>query len=331
MAVAAVRAGYELYPDGTLRLAARQEIVLSDAYEGSTHATPLVMTSDLAPFKPGADITILGSAHPPGGEPAAVWPVSVAIDGATRELRIHGPRQWEPGRKGDRPVWSLTPARRVAEVALDWRLASGGRIIGDPKGDAHPRNPIGAGLVDPRVTSPYFAYDAPQIDSAAEPVGASGDRPEPQGFGPVPPAWACRLRHLGTPEGTRLPADHDYRYWHNAPPALRLPAPLGAGARVRLSGLVPGGGALVLALPDIEPYAHFAHRDGRDVFAAMNRDGLHLDLRGQPPWRADITFRCWFEICPQFQFVSIGVTDAAGAAGLPVAGRDGLQNRGGGT
>ncbi|KMO31200.1 hypothetical protein VQ03_27590, partial [Methylobacterium tarhaniae] len=66
MAVLCVRAGYVLNPDGSLQLAADQAIVLNDVYEGDPLRTPLLRVGDLIPYKPAADVTLLGAAHAPG-------------------------------------------------------------------------------------------------------------------------------------------------------------------------------------------------------------------------------------------------------------------------
>ena len=110
-----------------------------------------------------------------------------------------------------------------------------------------------------------------------------------------------------------------------APAALRQPGYLAAGAWIVLGRLTQGVDVVSFALPDLEPFAHFRWRDGREVIARMNRDGLHLDLRGPPPWRVAITFRAWVEICPRFHLLDLALTDAAGAATLPVSGEHGLE------
>jgi hypothetical protein len=336
MAVAAARACYLLSPDGSLALAPKQELALSDVYEGSPHTTPLLKASDLVPFKLGADVTVLGNAFATDDKPSERWTAGVKIDDHACVLRVHGPRQWEIDKSAIRPAWKLTPAQKTTQVPLDYRLASGGRVIGDPKGEADARNPIGAGIIEAKVTSPYFPYDAPQIDSESEPVNACFDRPAPQGFGPVPASWASRLDFIGTFDAAMresgkysLPADHDYRYWQSAHPDLRLSGYIRAGAKVTLRRLTPGGGVVEFQIPDIEPYAHFTFHDGREVFACMSRDGLHIDMRGPPPWKVDITFRSWIDICPQFFLINLGATDAKGALDLPIAGVDGLRGPGG--
>jgi hypothetical protein len=334
MAVATARACYLLQPDGSLALSPKQALALSDVYDGPPHTSPLLKTSDLVPFRPAADVTCLGRAYSPNGEPATSWTAGLRVAGLSNVVRVHGPRKWEPQQNGGGPTWRLTPSEKAVSVALDYRLAAGGRVIGDPKGAADPRNPIGAGLVDPHVTSPYFSYDAPQIEQDSEPVRDISNRPEPAGFGAMPPAWKSRAPYFGTVDveaiangGPRLPGDHDYRYWQCAAPALQLPGYLAAHVRVGLGRLAPGGAAVEFAVPDVEPSARYTYRDGREVLVAMHRDGLHIDMRGDPPWPVEFTFRSWVEMCPQSHVVHLELTNAERAASLPVSGVDGLHLR----
>ncbi len=46
---------------------------MSDVYAGDPHRTPLLRANDLVGYRPHADVTVLGSAHAPGGRPAASW------------------------------------------------------------------------------------------------------------------------------------------------------------------------------------------------------------------------------------------------------------------
>ncbi|MFD1747401.1 DUF2169 domain-containing protein [Rhizobium helianthi] len=58
MGVVVARGTFKLTKDGPLRLADEQyPLVMSDTYEGDPHETPQVACTDLAPFKPGTDIT----------------------------------------------------------------------------------------------------------------------------------------------------------------------------------------------------------------------------------------------------------------------------------
>src|SRR5262249_33606270 len=66
----ACKATFELLP-GEARLAAQQEPLYDEGrhYAADTGRS-LYAASDLVPFKPGADVVLVGSAHAPGGKPA---------------------------------------------------------------------------------------------------------------------------------------------------------------------------------------------------------------------------------------------------------------------
>jgi hypothetical protein len=331
MAVICARGTYQFAADGMLRLANRQEIALADVYEGDPLRTPLVRTGDLIAYKPAADVTVLGTAHAPHRLPADSWEVAIAIGARRVALRVHGPRQWEPTLRRLKPTWKLGAAEPVREVALDYRLASGGRFAGDPDGGVDQRNPIGPGLLHADWTPPGKPLRAPQIDSAREPVSDPFVAPQPQGFGPVPPFWSWRERHLGTRDEAwqrercpQMPEDLSYRFFQTAHPDLILPWLVG-DERVRLEGLIPGGGVLAFALPAVALVAHHVWSDGRAVDARLTLDGLHLDLRKpEGPWTADLTWRGWVVRCPAYRGATLEAVQLAEVAGLVVSCEHGL-------
>lgn len=329
MAVCAVRVDLELAEDGSARLADAQEVVLADVFEGDPHSTPLLMPGDLVPFKPATDITFLGSAFAPGGAPAREIEASIRLPGIEKTICATGPREWTP--RGD--GWTLSDAEAVAEVALCYTKASGGRMIGDPDGDVDPRNPIGAHLLHPDFTPSGRAYKAAQIESRAEPIRDwRGPHTAPQGFGPMAPWWRSRQRFAGTYDDEwqrkvhpRLPTDFDYRFYNCAHPDLASPDFLTGGEIVELRNLTPSGD-LAFQVPTETPFARFSFTDGREVMAAMNLDGLHMDFRTQPH-RVTLTWRGWIEICPAFFRIDLECADKdeVAAMNLPAVTEAGLR------
>ena len=53
----------------------QEEFQWEDAYDDDPHKGVLLRQTDLTPEKPGTDITFLGNAHAPGGQPSTSWPV----------------------------------------------------------------------------------------------------------------------------------------------------------------------------------------------------------------------------------------------------------------
>ena len=332
MAVVCVSGSYQIAADGALQLANEQKIALADVYEGDPNRTPLVRVGDLIPYKPAADVTVLGTAHAPRGEPAQSWEVSITVGGRRVALRVHGPRKWEPTLVRLKPTWKLGPAVPVVSVPLDYRLASGGYIAGDPEGGFDPRNPLGPGLFHTDWTPRGKPLRAPQIDSLRVPVTEPFATPQPQGFGPIPPDWLWREKHLGTRDETwqrercpQMPADLSYRCFQTAHADLILPRLVG-DETVRLDGMIPGGGSLAFALPGIALVAHHQWYDGRAVDARLTLDGVHLDLRTPDgPWLADLAWRGWVARCPAYRGATLEAVPLADAAGLSFSGEYGLE------
>jgi hypothetical protein len=80
MGVVVARGTFKLTRGGPLRLVDEQyPLVMSDTYDGDPHETPQLACTDLAPFKPGTDITFIGASFAPGGESQSSWRVSFTI------------------------------------------------------------------------------------------------------------------------------------------------------------------------------------------------------------------------------------------------------------
>ncbi|MDC0749944.1 DUF2169 family type VI secretion system accessory protein [Polyangium mundeleinium] len=333
MAVIAVRAGFLLTPEKRLLLAPDQHLILADEYEGDPHRTPLVGVCDIVPFKPFADVTILGTAYPPEGRCSTRWYVDVIVGDYDCTLRVHGPRVWTPVDEHHRRTWRPGDVKEAECVAIDYRFAAGGPILGSPDGDVEPRNPIGPGILDRAQTPPETRSPMPMIDSEAAPIDNPFARPEPQGFGPVPPWWSWRQKHAGTYDEAWLkerhpvlPADFDYRFYQTAHPRLILPRYLVGDEIVRLEGVSPDGGSVGFRLPRLSPYARFSWVDGRRVTALLNCDGLHIDARTQP-WRVDMTWRGWIAMGKGFSWIDLFVAAQGDASlvNMPRLGLHGLE------
>lgn len=327
MAVVAARARLVVAPDGQIYYAQEQNLLLSDTWVGDPHKTGMDAVGDLVPFRPFADVTLLGSLH--AAEPALSLSGGIRVGGHAHVIRGCGPRVWF----FERGQWQLSPVEQIACLPVDYTVAAGGRIIGDPDGAVEPRNPIGTGVIHPEFTPKTITVPAPQIDSAEFPLSSDPTRPAaPEGFGPVSPWWQSRSRHTGTYDETwlrethpRLPADFDWRFYQAAHPGLIMPGYLRPGMLVETFGLMPGGASLNFHIPDIVPVARFSFTDGREVEARLHLDGLHLDLRGEQPV-FDLTWRTWIQTCPALYRADLacGTSAEVMPKRLPVADADGL-------
>lgn len=222
MAVVAARASLEIV-DGQMRYCDKQELVLADVYEGDPHRTPMLKPGDLVPFRPSADVTVIGAIQ--AVEPSVELRAGISVGAGQKHLRATGPWYWYFDRG-----CKLSQVAEVSSVPLDWRLAAGGRIIGDSDDAVDPRNPIGTGIVHADYISTKLEIPASQIFSEAAPIAMDPTTALPsQGLGPVSPWWEARSRFAGTYDSAwqeshhpLLPRDFDYRFYQVAPSDSRL-------------------------------------------------------------------------------------------------------------
>src|SRR5687768_3070880 len=87
-------------------------------YEGDPQGS-LSYESDFAPFKPRADMLVVGTAHAPGGRPVRELPVSIRVGGYSKALRVSGDRSWE----GGPPHANMTGPELFAAMPLTYEYA----------------------------------------------------------------------------------------------------------------------------------------------------------------------------------------------------------------
>ncbi|WP_421703755.1 DUF2169 family type VI secretion system accessory protein [Aliiroseovarius sp.] len=330
MAVVSARARITIAPDGAQFYVPDVELVLADKFAGDPHKTPLLLVNDLIPYKPSADVTLAATLQ--AAEPTTSLLGQVRAGDRTTTIRGVGERKWFFDTR-----WRLSDPEPIQSLDVCYTKASGGRIIGDPDGEVDPENPIGAGVVHPEYTPKSREYVAPQIDDPNDPItGDINSRPRVVGLGAVPPWWARRLSFAGTYDKEwednvhpRLPTDFDYRHYQVAPSDLVLNGYILPGMTVETSGFRPNGAAFSFQIPDIAAVARFSFTDGREVWARLHIDGLHLDLTQVTP-TYDLTMRTWIETCPSLYRVDLDVMTQKDAADLrlPVSGHEGLIEAG---
>lgn len=288
--IAVVRGTFRVIADGPLELAAEQmPIQLADAYAADPLSSALLTPGDLVPYRPATDVTVLGSAHAPGGRPLPRWTCGVRVGSVSARLAVTGAREWQAPRATwlrRRRVWSLTEPASVVEVPLDWSLAWGGSL---PSTSGPPNvvtwNPLGLGARPDLQPEEVDRVPAPQIEGEDEPVVDPARDYAPRGLAPIPPFWSVRQRHAGTYDDDwlnrrhpLLPRDFDMRFWNAAPPELQARPFLDGDERFELDNLLPDRPRLAGRLPNLSLDLRLdagAHR-GRARFVL---DSLQFDLR----------------------------------------------------
>ncbi|WCJ64627.1 DUF2169 family type VI secretion system accessory protein [Agrobacterium tumefaciens] len=294
MGVVVARGTFKLTNGGPLQLADKQlPLVMSDVYDGDPHQTPQMACTDLAPFKPGTDVTFLGATFAPNGVPSSSWTCGFQVGSMGKRLRVHGPRVWRAKtRKTWRGLidrehedamdgWELTEGQPVPYVPLDWRLAFGGRL----ENETVETNPVGIGLVDEARFKEQHEWAAPQIEEETNPILSVQDRPKPAGFAPISPFWKDRADLAGTYDDKwlenrhpLLPPDFDYAFWQAAPRDQIVDPWLNGDEPFKLHRLLPQLENLSGYLPNVALKVEIDQGDITHIAHSVV-DGVHFDMR----------------------------------------------------
>ncbi|TVP80340.1 MAG: DUF2169 domain-containing protein, partial [Gemmatimonadales bacterium] len=215
---------------------------------------PLRHANDLLPWKPRADLLLVGHCHPPGMQAVRQCPVHFQVGSTGLTLDVHGDRWWDGS--GVRPV--ATRATPFHSMPLTWDRAWGGPGV--------PENPAGKGAGTIRLPDGGEAWPLPNVERADQPLRAPDQGPTPGSFGPIPVTWAPRAGAAGTYDDrwlrTRWPwfaEDLDPSFFSAAPPGLRAPGYLKGDEDLLLRNLVEGNPELESRLPGLRTRC-FLHR-----------------------------------------------------------------------
>ena len=243
--------------DGRPEPAAGQlPVAADDVYTDGDVTRSLHLEKDTAPFKPRADVVLVGTAYAPGGRPVPVLDVMLGVGPLRKVLRVFGDRAWMfPSRMVMVPLAS-EPAP-FASMPITYERAFGG--IDRKAGRACDRNYAGKGFLGRKTRESVHASPLPNVEDPGRLITSWDDEPMPAGFGFYSPHCQPRARWLGTERGLETPhpifglaADFRHDYYNGAHPELQLPGYLRGDEPVELVNLTPDGPRR-FRLPGVRP------------------------------------------------------------------------------
>lgn len=203
-----------------------------------------VYPDDIAAYKPGTDVLLVGSAVLPEGSRANKMNVSLRVVSSERiivdkTVHVFGERKWEAGLTGIGP----SSARPLRPTPLIWENTYGGHTEVDGIVQYDTRNPVGSGYGKPDA---WLGRAVPPIDNPHAPIGSRA--PAPAGFGPIRAGWQPRAGRHGTIDqrwrrerAPLPPEDLDVRCFSCAPDDQWSEEPLQGGELVEVQGVRASG------------------------------------------------------------------------------------------
>lgn len=263
----ACKATYVLLP-GTSQLAPEQEAINEeDNYWDDDPARSLHAPSDLAPYKPCADVVLVGYAFAPGRVPVPSFHVRMIVGDIDKSIEVSGDRLWAAD-------GTLQDMGRITRMPLRYERAGGGPGTW---------NPVGV-----RSSGPgdgYGRIPLPNLLPPGKPPTFRGDYVEPIGFGPLAPTWPTRMEKLGGYAGiwdprrwheSALPEGFDASFFNVAPRDQNV-SELRGNERIVLENLHPEHERLATSLPGFFPRAVAERAPGRREEITLTADSMWID------------------------------------------------------
>ena len=239
------KATFALTPHASRLADIQEEPALHDRHLRGEATTSLHAAGDLAPFKPRAEVILVGSAFAPQRRPARS--VVTRLNVGEVDKRIH---VW-----CDRVFWQDTrilEAQPFAQMPLNYERAAGGPATSNPVGMSFSAAP-----------DAYGSVPIPNLQPADQHVARRGDTFAPIAYGPLAASWpgrAEKLVHHAAAWSHRawnaapLPGDIDLAYFNSAPRDQQMEG-IQPGERILLENLHPDHPLLVTRLPSLVPQA----------------------------------------------------------------------------
>ncbi|MCK6590181.1 MAG: DUF2169 domain-containing protein, partial [Polyangiaceae bacterium] len=228
----------------------------------------VVAPSDWAPFKPRADVLLVGHAFAPGKQPTRTTTVRMVVGELDKSIEVWCDRGF---RLQDN---QLLEGPRFTKMPLRWERAAGGPETNNPVGMRFDAPPDKYGMVPLPNLQPPGMYVSQRADVFA-----------PVGFAPLGSRWPSRMAKLGrlgssvfSPgwEGRPLPEGLDYSYFQSAPPDQQV-SELRPNERITLENLHPDHSRLMTSLPGIRPRVLVERATGEQEEVALIADTLFID------------------------------------------------------
>jgi hypothetical protein len=278
----ACKGTFDLVP-GVARLSKQQDPLHDeDQPQGGDPSRSVHAPGDRVPFKPRADVVLVGSAFAPGGQPVRSLVAVLAVGAISKAIEVFGARVWTADGQ-------LQDTVSFSTMSLAYERAAGGPDTW---------NPVGVRL-DAR---PGARAALPNLQPVGQKLARRGDFLAPIGFGPIAASWPLRAHLLGSHgpafgvaylRERPMPEDLDPAWFNAAPPDQQLDT-IQPDEAIVLENLHRDHPRLSTRLPGLAPCAQIELPDAPPEKVRMRADTLWIDTDRAVctvTWRAQIPLR----------------------------------------
>ena len=261
--------------------------ILEEDLVADDDPTFVIHESDLVPFKPNADVLVIGDAVTPDGRPMPQLDVSVRVGPVAKTVRVFGNRRWSyPTRAKVVPTISAPEPFRTMPITFN--RAYGG--IDTHAAKYCDENLSGTGFIGSLSPASIHEVMLPNIESPDHLITSWDTRPRPAGLGCVSRNASWRRQFAGTyddesyrdPSRMEPPTGRSWSVHNCAPPEMQLKGYLRGGEPVELVHLTDLSPCR-FSLPTLSPSTAVSrlHANGSVVDEAIRLDWDTLLLRPQ--------------------------------------------------
>ena len=249
-----VKGTFDMRPDEQAEAAPEQiPVAFGDEFHDEKNGGSVKFESDVAPFKPRADIVLVGRAYAPGERPLQILDVSLRVGWMKKIIRVFGDRCWQCPLL--LPIYPSDP-RFFTVMDIVYERAFGGM---DTEGGGYCReNLSGRGFFAKKPKKTLENALLPNIEDPTNLIKSWKDYPKPVGFGFYGKAWMPRADYLGTYDdkwrkerSPELPEDFRFDYHNGAHPDLQIKGYLKGDEEIELVNLTTDG-TISFRLPGIQ-------------------------------------------------------------------------------
>lgn len=250
-----IKGTFDIRPGEPAAVASEQiPVAFGDEFYDEKNGGSVKFESDVAPFKPRADIVLVGRAHVPGGGTAMALDVSLRVGQVRKTIRVFGDRHWVCSSRL-LPEHPSKP-QPFTSMELVYERAFGG--IDNESGGFCQENLVGRGFFGKKSKKTLDGAPLPNLEDPKRLIKSWKDHPKPVGFGFYGRAWMPRADYLGTYDdkwrkerSPEPPEDFRFDYHNAAHPDLQVEGYMKGDEEVGLVNITPEG-KIRFQLPGIQ-------------------------------------------------------------------------------